>query len=206
MADRSTTDTRMELLARAQQGEADAFEKLTAPLAPKLHSVARRVVGNREDAEDVVQESLWKAFQHLPEFRAERAAFSSWLTRITINQAVGVLRHRRSDPLHMPANTADHSEPRPAVGYRRPRSRTPEQICSLREMQQILRLCISRMDSTYRRFLDLASFEEWSNAEIAEELGVSVGTVKTRIHRARRMLRDRLQQPRYSGIGWGVVK
>lgn len=205
MAD-NTRDRQNHLVVRAQHGDTDAFAELTTELSPRLLSAARRVVGNTEDAQNVMQESLWKAFQHLPEYRAE-AVFSSWLIRITINQAIGLLRHRRADPLDLSAPDADPAldESHVAPDYRHAPAPTPEEICSLHEMRAILRQCLERLDPAYRRPLCLGALEGWSHAEVAEQLGVSVATVKTRIHRARRMLRRILPRPRYAGVVAQVV-
>lgn len=136
------------LLDRAQHGDAEAFAKIAEPLSPRLLSIARSVVGNREDAEDVVQESLWKAFEHLPEYRAE-AALSAWMIRITLNQAIARLRHRRTDPLCLSTPTAEMDKIDFAHCYGCAPAPTPEETCSIEEIREIFRQCLARMDPAY---------------------------------------------------------
>ena len=180
-----------ELVRQAKTGDSGAFAELVAPLSRRMLSIAHRLVGNREDAEDVVQESLWKAYQHLPSYRME-AAFSSWLTRITVNQAIGLLRRRRTNPIDQSLDSDDQTQPVfacwPAPGP------TPEEICQVGELRDRLATAMERIPLKYQVALSQLALEGRSHREIADRLGVSVATAKTRVHRARHMLRRILSQ------------
>jgi RNA polymerase sigma-70 factor, ECF subfamily len=190
------------LVERARHGDRDAFAELAVALSPRLLAAAGRVVGNRADAEDVAQESLTKAFQHLRDFRGE-AAFSTWLTRIAVNQGIALLRRRRRDPLALSVPPAPPDEADLALDRRPASGPTPEEIYRFREFRRVVGPHLEGMDAAYKTPLCLAALDGWSYAEIAERLGVSMGTVKTRIHRARRRLRETVRRAPHSGVGVG---
>lgn len=184
-----------DLVNEARAGDMEAFTRLTSPLAGKLMSVATAVVGNRDDAEDVVQESLWKAIQHLRDYR-EEAAFSTWLTRITVNQAIGWVRKRSARP---EGHTVESEDPLPEIlqqlGAPDP---SPEEVCQAQELRSLVQKAVERVDPKYRIPFCRYALDELSYREIADELGVPVTTVKTRIHRARQMLRRALRRHGYA--------
>lgn len=186
------------LVKRAQTGDTEAFSELATTLSPRLLSVARGVVGNREDAEDVVQVSLWKAYRHLPDYRAE-AAFSTWLTRITVNEGVALLRKRRVEPIDLAATEPQWYQS--GSRWNPARDQTPEDICLLREMQRRVRRSIERMDPTYKTVLWMRALNERSHEEIAVQLGLPVATVRSRVHRARKILRTMLTRRLHTGTG-----
>ena len=116
--------TEAALVARARWGDGGAITKLVDSHFPRVRSVAWRVVRNWAAAEDVAQDALWKAWQHLSDFE-ERAAFSTWLTRIAVNEAVGLLRKRRTRPIDL----AEGDAPLQKVPWLAVQSQTPEQPC-----------------------------------------------------------------------------
>jgi RNA polymerase sigma-70 factor (ECF subfamily) len=186
--------TDVALVARARLGDGDAINELIRAYSPRLRCVAWRVVRNWADAEDVVQSALWKACQHLPDYQ-ERAAFSTWLTRIAINEGVGLLRKRRTEP----ANLAESDAPLQEVQWPTTQTQTPEQILGSNEIQQTVRQCMACIRDDYRAVLWFAIWDELSHEEIAERLGLSIAAVKTRLHRARRVLQRMLRR---QGAGW----
>jgi RNA polymerase sigma-70 factor, ECF subfamily len=181
--------TEAALVARARLGDDDAITALVHAHAPRLRWVAWRVVRNWADAEDVVQVTLWKAYQHLPNYQ-EQAPLSTWLTRIALNEGVGLLRKRRTQPIDL----AEPDDPLREVQWPSAPGESPEQILASNEIHRIVRRCMQRMRPDYRAVLCYRILDELGHDEIAERLGLSVGAVKTRIHRARRVLQGMLRR------------
>jgi RNA polymerase sigma-70 factor (ECF subfamily) len=161
--------------------------------APRVYNLARRMLGNDADAEDVTQDVLLQVVRKLDTFRGE-SAFPTWLHRVTVNAA---LAHRRKRGTRL----AHHSgEPLEAVlddGYEstgsgRPWSVSPDQPVLDAETHELIERAIAKLPETYRDVYVLADVETLPNAEIAEMLGLSVPAVKSRLHRARLMMRDAL--------------
>jgi RNA polymerase sigma-70 factor (ECF subfamily) len=174
-------------------GDEDAITELVNAHAPRLRWTAWGVVRNWADAEDVVQVTLWKAYQHLPDYQ-EQAPLSTWLTRIALNEGIGVLRKRKIQPSDLAESDVPlHQIPWP-VGH----SESPEEVFASNELYRIVRGCLEGMRPDYRAVLCLRVLRELSHDEIAQRLGLSVATVKIRIHRARQVRWGRLRQ---RGIG-----
>jgi RNA polymerase sigma-70 factor, ECF subfamily len=161
--------------------------------APRIYHLARRMLGNEADAEDVTQEVLLQVLRKLHTFRGD-SAFPTWLHRITVNAA---LAHRRKlatrDERQMPdmmeqvfAGNGHHTGPL------RPWSVRPEQQVLDRESHQVIEQAIARLPETYRDVYVLADVEGLPNAEIGDMLGLAVPAVKSRLHRARLMMRHTL--------------
>lgn len=182
--------TEAVLVARARLGEEDAIAELVHAHSPRLRSMVWRVGRNWADAEDVVQVALWKACQHLPDCQ-ERAPISTWLTRIALNEGVGLLRRRRIEPIDLAANTSSLGGVQQPMSHHTP---SPEQILSSKEIRQTVRDCVDSMPSVDRAVLHFRNLDQLSHAEIAKRLNLSVAAVKTRIHRARVVLRRMLQR------------
>lgn len=174
------------LLARAKSGDSDAFSELAQALSPRLMRVALHVVKNPADAEEVVQDALWKAFRNLRRYGQE-STLSTWLIRITVNQGITCLRRRRAELAFLDA--AHPLKPQGFADLPSPDARTPEQICMSEEAERILREGMGLMPPAYKMVLLLREIDELSYQEIAEQLLVPVSTVKIRVHRARRQLR-----------------
>ncbi len=184
-----------KLVSEAKAGDADAFARLTSPLAGRLVSIAAGVVGNRDDAEDVVQESLWKAIQHLRDYR-EEAPFSTWLTRITVNHAIGWVRKRKVRP---EGHRIEGEDPLLELLDRQcTADPSPEEVCRAQELRSLVRQAVQGVDPKYRIPFCRYALDELSYREIADEMGVPITTVKTRIHRARQMLRRALRRHGYA--------
>jgi RNA polymerase sigma-70 factor (ECF subfamily) len=162
--------------------------------APRVYNLARRMLGNDADAEDVTQDVLLQVVRKLDTFRGE-SAFPTWLHRVTVNAALAHRRKRATRQAHQSGESLDavlDDGPRPAPGTLRPWSVSPEQPVLDAETHEIIERAIGRLPDGYRDVYVLADVEGLPNAEIAEMLALSVPAVKSRLHRARLMMRDAL--------------
>jgi RNA polymerase sigma-70 factor (ECF subfamily) len=183
------------LVAAAKCGDTHAFEKLVLRYKRRVFATALRITNNREDAEDVVQDSFHKVFLHLAEFQ-EKSQFSTWLTRITMNEAFMLLRRRRGVLEVLPENTDDAPESAAFVDQRA----SPEESCWRRERTDLLTQAINRLGPKSRRAILLRNIEERSLEETAEILGTSIGVVKSRLFQGRRRLRGTLNPGLFRGV------
>lgn len=177
------------LAQSARQGEMAAFEELVRRHSVRIFRVAMHFANSREDAEDIVQDAFFKAFQHLNDFEG-RAQFSTWLTRITINEAlVRLRRSRRAPTISMDVETDEFSSLGERIADWRP---NPEQSFSGSQLRDILQIGLASLPEEYRVVFLLRYVEGLPTADTAEVLGLSVTAVKTRLLRARIKLRKRL--------------
>jgi RNA polymerase sigma-70 factor (ECF subfamily) len=190
-------DSDEALVAAAKRGDRQAFETLVLRHERTVLAVAQRITNNREDAEDVAQESLHKAFVHLGGFQ-EKSRFSTWLTRIVMNQAFMLIRRRRGAIEVSPESPEDSvtSSSEAFVDQ----SPDPEESCWRRERQQLLTAAINRLGPRVRRTILLRDIEERSAEETARILGTSIGAVKARVFQGRRKLRRTVN----ARLLWGV--
>ena len=188
----------MTLVAAAKKENHQAFEVLVERHTRKIFFAARRMTRTREDAEDVVQQSLQKAFVHLNQFEG-KSSFSTWLTRIAINEALILLRKSRG-LREVPMDDANANEEAPTVVKIPDSGQSPEDSFSQRERQRILFSALSELPHGMRRAMQLRELDERSTEETARIMGISVGAVKARVFHGRRKLRERLN--RYVGSAW----
>jgi RNA polymerase sigma-70 factor, ECF subfamily len=190
--DRLVAQEDAALVAGAKAGDARAFELLVARHEGKIFLVALRITRNREDAEDVAQQSFQKAFIHLKKFEGE-SLFSTWLTRITINEALMLLRRKRgSREVPIAESTAgdETSSPLdiPDLGP------NPEDNCLRREQERILSAAVNELTPGVRKAIELRELGELSTGETAQVMGLSVGAVKGRVFHGRKKLRQTLER------------
>jgi RNA polymerase sigma-70 factor, ECF subfamily len=190
-------DSDAALVAAAKCGESHAFEKLVFRHERRVFAVAQRITHNREDAEDVVQESFHKAFRHLNDFQ-EKSRFSTWLTRIAMNEAFMLLRRRRGVLEVLPDSPDDGAKPVSEAFV--DQSPSPEESCWLRERSELLSQAINRLGPKIQRTILLRDIEGCSVEETAQILGTSITAVKARLFHGRRKLRGTVN----SGLLWGV--
>jgi len=177
------------LVAAVKCGDTQAFEELVLRHKQRLLAVAQRITNNREDAEDVVQESFHKAFLHLDAFQ-QKSQFSTWLTRIAMNEAFMSLRRRRGFFEVLPESPEDGVRSSlEAFVDQRP---NPEEFCWQIERKQLLTEAINRLGPKIRSTVFLRNIEERSVEETAQILGTSIGAVKARLFQGRRKLRGAL--------------
>jgi RNA polymerase sigma-70 factor (ECF subfamily) len=177
------------LVAATKRGDTRAFDELVLRHKQRVLAVAQRITNNREDAEDVAQESFHKAFLHLDAFQ-ERSRFSTWLTRIAMNEAFMLLRRRRGFLEVLPENPDDGGKS--ASESFVDQSPNPEESCWRRERAGLLTEAINHLGPTIRGAILLRDIEERSVKETAQILGASITAVKARVFQGRRKLRRTL--------------
>jgi RNA polymerase sigma-70 factor (ECF subfamily) len=179
-----------DLILNVQGGQKELFYELVRPYEKRLYAAALAILHNEQDAEDVVQEAMLKAFAKIGQFRAE-ARFSTWLIQITVNEALmrrrrgrivvmeGIDDRREEDTDYAPRDFADWRE-------------IPSETLERKEVRQRLAQALGSLDRKYREVFVMRDMEHLNIQETAEALGISVASVKTRLLRARLMLRDTL--------------
>lgn len=180
------TQTDEELVQKAQQDDERAFGKLVERYETKVYSLAIKMLRNPEDAEDVLQDTFLRAYRGIKSFQGN-STFSTWIYRITANSALMRLRKKQlptvsiddADERETPINIADWS-PGPV-----------EQLLT-QETQKAMDEAIEALPPEFKQVFILRDVEELSNAEVAEILDLSVAAVKSRLHRARLKVRNRL--------------
>lgn len=179
-ADTSAGDERA-LVAAASRGDMAAFEGLYRRHAARVHgAIVRLVGGNRSRAEDLTQEAFVRAWQALPAFRFE-SAFSTWLHRLAVNTALMELRSRRSRP-----QDDGDEDALDVLG-------TTDSAGHTTALTMDLERAVASLPPRARAVLVLYDVEGWQHEEIAAELGMAVGSSKAQLHRARQLLRTRLE-------------
>ena len=187
------TDDDLPLVRRAREGDFAAFEGLVGRYERRIYGLARRIVDQVQDAEEVVQQTFLSVIEHLKDFR-EEALFSTWLTRIATNHALALLRKRsrqRTVPL-ADDGTAEADRDVPHPEFIAQWRETPEEIASRHETRELLDEALAGLDEKYRLVFELRDVQGLSTAETAGALGISPSNVKVRLLRARLMLRERL--------------
>ena len=179
------------LIARALSGDSSAFVELSMRHSRRVLHKIYRITNNWQDAEDVLQESLMRAFVHLHTFEC-RASFSTWLTRIAINTALMQLRKEKRTLKSTIDNTFYDIVQYETWEFRDHRD-NPEQHYVRQQRASLLRVAMLRLKPASRRVLELQQTGELSTMEIAQSLGISEPAVKSRLLRARRELRDFVQ-------------
>lgn len=180
------------LIALALEGNQAAIRAIVRRHNSRLHRVARSVVRDQAEAEDVVQEAYLRAFSHLASFRGA-SSLSTWLTRITLNEAMGRVR-RRSPAMVAVREDLDVVRDEDAVAllpFGRPPP-TPEAMLEERQLRELLDKAVHDLPEPFRCVFVLRNVDDLSIDDIARRLSLKPQTVKTRLHRARRLLKDAL--------------
>ncbi|HEV7578724.1 MAG TPA: RNA polymerase sigma factor [Caldimonas sp.] len=182
------------LVARIVGGERTAFQQLMRLHNSALFRAARAIVRDDADAEDVLQEAYLSAYRHLPEFRGE-ARLSTWLTRIVINQALGRLRSRRRDNV---VALLDDRAPGDAAPVEQAgddaQGASPEAGAMRAQLRRLLERKIDALPLAFRTAFMLREVEEMTIDEVARCLAIPAATVRTRVFRARALLRASLAE------------
>jgi RNA polymerase sigma-70 factor (ECF subfamily) len=175
----------LELVRRIRAGETSLFEILMRRHNQRVYRVARAVVRNEDEAEDVMQQAYINAFTHLGQFE-QRSQFSTWLTRITVYEALSRRRKRKSEESLTDAETADGGESTQLMST----DIDPERQAYGQELGRVLEAAVDALPETYRTVFMLREIEGLSTSETAEGLDLGEEAVKTRLHRARAMVRQ----------------
>jgi len=178
------------LVSRAKRGDAAAFEELISAYERKVYNLAYRMCGDREDASDLAQEALVRAYRAMPRFR-EQSQFSTWLYRIVVNVCLDFQRSRKRHPsvsLDEPLSGDDGDIPRQLTAD----TLDPEAQYERLETQAAVHRAIGRLNDDHRSVVIMRDIHELAYEEIAEVLGVALGTVKSRLNRARQALKEEL--------------
>ena len=185
-------DTETAKVAAAKAGDASCFEELVRCNEARIFRLALQITGNQEDAEDAMQGAFIKAYQHISQLRGD-SLFSTWLTRIAVNEALLQVRSRRPHQLSLD-DSPDMIEslmPRDI----QPWEPTPEQRYAQTELREIISKAIGELRPAYRVVFLLRDVEGLSSVETAHSLGLSVPAVKSQLLCARLMLRSALDKP-----------
>ena len=180
----------LDLVARSRKGDTAAFSVLVQRYEGKIFRLAMNITQNREDAEDVLQEAFFKAYEHLDQFQGN-SKFYTWIVRIAVNQALMKLRKRKSDrsvSLDEQIDTGEDTVVREIAAW----DPDPEQQYSQEELHKILNEAVTSLAPIYRTVFTLRDIDGLSTEETAEALDLSVPAVKSRLLRARLQLRDKL--------------
>jgi RNA polymerase sigma-70 factor (ECF subfamily) len=183
-------DPDRELVVRAQAGDCDAFGRLVLQHKESISRIIFRITKNREDAEDEVQETFLRAYRGLHGFRGN-SKFTSWLTRIAVNQALMCLRKRRHRDISLDHTVECEGE---LLSHDIPEaSPNPEQCYSQKEANLNLNQELTALPRGLQSALILKHLYGYTTKDIAKRLGISVPAVKSRVLRARRRLRVQLR-------------
>jgi len=192
------------LIERVRSGEHEAFYELVRPHERAIHVVALSILNNEADAEEVAQEAILKAFKGIGQFRQE-AKFSTWVIQIVINEARTRLRRYRKnlhDSLDDGIKGDDEGDyiPKDFADWRE----IPSEALQTSQLRQALNRALTSLQPKYRQVLILRDVQHMSISETAHLLGITEGSVKTRLLRARLMMRDELA-PGFDGA-WRMTQ
>jgi RNA polymerase sigma-70 factor, ECF subfamily len=181
-----------ELIASVQRGQNELFYELVRPYERRVYAAAFAILRNETDAEDVAQEAMLKAFANIRKFRSE-SRFSTWLIQITVNEALMRRRRERTVVMEGIDERRNREEetgyaPREFADWRE----IPSEALERKEVRQKLSEALASLDRKYREVFVMRDMEHLNIQETADALGISVASVKTRLLRARLMLRDLL--------------
>ena len=177
--------TDAQLIAEVCAGDTRRFEELMRRYNQRVYRVARAIVKDEAEAEDVMQQAYLNAFTHLRQF-ADRARFSTWLTRIVIHEALG--RRRKARPADQIVNESEGE----AMSQVEATGPSPERQAYASELKRLVEQSVDALPDTYRAVFMLRDVEGLSTSETAEGLDLGEEAVKTRLHRARAILRREL--------------
>lgn len=181
----------VELVRRARARDESAVRAILQANNRRLFRIARGIVRNDGEAEDVVQETYVRALTHLDGFRGD-SSLSTWLSRIAMNEAMGRLRRQRASREW--SSPSQHKPEAEIIQFPAPASSDPEKSMAQREIQQVVEGAIDELPEPFRLVFIARVIEEMNIEETAELLALKPETVKTRLHRARAMLRENVEK------------
>ena len=196
-AGKSRRDNDRELVKQAQKEDKEAFEELVRRHQARVFAVAGGILRNKEDVEDIAQQVFLKAYFSLKRFD-QRAAFSTWLYKITVNECWDLLRKRKVRPLLYEADLSE--EQARQYGASEERAEQAQDVSERLEKRQELERLLDCLEERDRTMLVLKEVQGFSVEEIAEVLGINGNTVKVRLFRARQRITERMRRRRAAGV------
>ena len=181
-----------ELIDQVRAGNLKSFEELIDRYRNQVFNFVYRILGSRDDAEDILQDTFMKVYQHLPRYK-KQAKFSSYLFTIAHNLSMNRVNYRKRSQMKL--DTLAQSG-----GERSVTDRTPDSQLRENEIATVVHRAIEKLPPKYRAALVLSEFEGFSYKQIGDVLNCSVGTVKSRIFRARDLLRGHLKGYEEQGL------
>jgi len=175
----------------AKKGDIESFERIVLAYQQKVYNLAYRLLGEREEAEDLSQEVFINVFRHLPRFRGD-SQFSTWIYQVTLNHCRNRLKylkrryHHATESLDDPIVTAE-GEIEKHLPYE---GDAPEDALYRQQVQKVVQVALQELREDYREVIVFRDIQELSYQEISEILGLPEGTVKSRLHRARWELKE----------------
>jgi RNA polymerase sigma-70 factor, ECF subfamily len=190
----STTDPDALLVDRVKRGDMHAFEMLVVKYQRRIQRLVARMVRDTEQVEDIAQETFIRAYRALPQFRGE-SAFYTWLYRIAVNTAKKTLMDMKRDPVVTESALASRGDSNETSSLENELStgETPEAVLASREVAQAVNAAIEALPEDLRQAIVLREIEGLAYEEIASVMNCPIGTVRSRIFRAREAIAQRLR-------------
>ena len=181
-----TRERENEIIAKVTAGDVNAYAELVEEYQTRVYNLALKMLGNDADAQDIAQEAFLKAYRALDMFRGE-SGFSSWMYRLTTNLCIDFLRKEkknRADSITVIRNDEPEEQEIPDLRY------NPETVLERQELRGAIKSALMELGPEYRQAVVMRELGGMSYAEIADELEIELGTVKSRIARARQKMRS----------------
>ncbi|MDD3471996.1 MAG: sigma-70 family RNA polymerase sigma factor [Syntrophaceae bacterium] len=191
---KSDVDDDEELVTRCNRGDSEAFNQLVLKYQKKVFNVAYRFVGDQEEANDLAQEIFAAAYQNLKKFRGD-SKFSTWLFQIATNRGKNRFKYLKRRGFFV--NKSSHNNDDDTEGYQRvvpDHTTNPENILSSRQIQKVVQDAIEELEPDHKEIVILRDIEGFSYEEIARMLDLPEGTTKSRLHRARMVIKEKLKK------------
>lgn len=177
------------LIEKSKNGDLEAFELLVRRYESKVYTVAYRFLGNHADASDLAQETFLRLYQALPRFRGD-SSFMTWLYHITANACRDeIRRQQRYHVVSLDAETGNNGTQ--AISQVPSRAPSPEEAAEQKEFSEVVQLCLNNLSEEHRLVLVMREIQDMSYEEIANVLKCSLGTVKSRLSRARQVFKEK---------------
>lgn len=177
-----------ELVSAYLKGNKVAFDEIVRRYEDRLYRLSFRMLGNHHDALDAVQEILLKLLYALPKFQG-RSRFGTWLYRLAANTCLDIRRKRGRTSAESLENTLEHSPGSSLAMLDEPGYDNPDTYVEQQYREKLVRAALDQLPETQRRLLELRDLEDLSNSQVANILGIEVGALKARLHRARQALK-----------------